>query len=135
MFRDIVSGHLAVIRSKEEQLMYSTEMTKKNVSQAWIGVHDAFREGQYLTVLGERLEDVGYANWTNVYGRQEPDNAAGNQHCINIVSRGGGMDDNFCFTTLPYICQIPLSAKARNSFSTYILHMSSGIKFNFEYYI
>lgn len=36
----IILGHLAVIRSAEEQNMYTNEMVEKNVDTAWIGVND-----------------------------------------------------------------------------------------------
>lgn len=102
-----------MIRSRKDQEMYMFEMIKKNVAHAWIGVHDQFKEGLYLTVLGERLRDVtAYQNWMIIKGKQQPTNW-NNQDCVNIVKNGGGMDDNWCRVKMSYICEERLSPKAR----------------------
>lgn len=86
-------------------MMYAKHMSELGVDQAWIGVHDLFEETKFVTVLDEELADVGYANWTSVYGVQEPNNS-NDQDCVCIVNRGGGMDDNWCGTKMSYICKI-----------------------------
>lgn len=98
-----------MVRSLDEQLMYADAMNKNNVSKAWIGLHDLFNEGEFVTVLDEELSSVGYANWTSLYGKVEPDNANGNQNCVDIVKQDGGMDDNWCSSNFSYICRIDLA--------------------------
>lgn len=94
------------MRSNFEQSIYAEEMSKQNVATAWIGVHDIFNEGEFVTVLDEELEDIGYANWTTAYtGLKQPDNAGGKQNCVNLVKADGGMDDSFCDFKTSYICQ------------------------------
>lgn len=63
-----------------------------------------------MTVLDEKLVDVGYESWTNIYNKHEPsaDRATNGekQDCVDIVKQGGGMDDNYCFEKMSYICKI-----------------------------
>lgn len=91
--------------------MYADAMRKKNVSQAWIGLHDQFEEGEFVTVLDEELKNIGYANWTTIYNKVEPDND-NNQDCVNIVKEDGGMDDNWCVANFSYICKINFTRDA-----------------------
>lgn len=96
-----------MIRSAEEQKMYANEMNIKNVENAWIGLNDIIAEGLFVTVLNEKLSDIGYENWTDIYGVREPSNGNGqNQDCVDIVKQGGGMDDNWCESKIPYFCKI-----------------------------
>ena len=50
-------GHLAIINSEEEskvlQSMFAPVAAKLNVIVAFIGFHDLYNEGQYLTVFGK----------------------------------------------------------------------------------
>jgi len=50
-------GHLAIINSEEEskvlQSLFAPVAAKLNVVWAYIGFHDLFNEGQYLTIFGK----------------------------------------------------------------------------------
>ena len=50
-------GHLAIINSEEEskvlQSMFAPVAARLNVVWAFIGFHDLYNEGQYLTIFGE----------------------------------------------------------------------------------
>ena len=50
-------GHLAIINSEEEskvlQSMFAPVAAKLNMDRVFIGFHDLYNEGQYLTVFGK----------------------------------------------------------------------------------
>lgn len=109
----IISGHLAIIRSQDEEDMYFKAMEKQKCERAWIGLHDQFKEDQYTTVLDEDMGDIGYkVNWAIVEGYQQPDNGGGpgtpQQDCISLVrdNVSRGMDDSRCDETFPHICEL-----------------------------
>lgn len=96
-----------MIRSAAEQNVYSAAMKNMNLATAWIGVtRSEAGSCRFRTVLNEELYSVGYAGWTNVYGKQEPHNENNGQNCVNIVSPGGGMDDDNCEKKMAYLCKI-----------------------------
>lgn len=81
-------------------------LEEKNINAAWLGLHDYFEEGDWVTVKGEALENTGYTKWTTKWPN-EPDNYGGNQHCGALIVEGG-MDDVNCQTSLSFFCEIPL---------------------------
>ncbi|XP_063977848.1 hemolymph lipopolysaccharide-binding protein-like [Diachasmimorpha longicaudata] len=105
-------GHLAVIDSvAEEQVLldlFKQSGPMRNVTredQAFIGIHDLFAEGEWVTVLGDSLHKYGYTKWSNLWGGQ-PDNGGGVQHCGTLL-KGGEMDDVNCNIQFPFFCEIP----------------------------
>lgn len=75
------------------------------VNEAWLGVHDYFEEGDWVTVKDEALENTGYTKWTT----NQPDNYNNNQNCATLWQiEEGGMDDNTCNRPLSFFCEIPL---------------------------
>ncbi|XP_046411995.1 macrophage mannose receptor 1-like [Neodiprion fabricii] len=103
-------GHLAVINSVAEadavsQVFKNAERITGSgyLNDAFIGFHDLYREGEYVTIHGESLEKAGYDLWhTN-----QPNNLNNNQNC-------GGIHDNGRLNDLPckgqlfgFICEVP----------------------------
>lgn len=65
----------------------------------WIGATDIQIEGEWRrTVLGEL---IGYTNW---YNNGKPDNAGGNENCMELL-KGGYWNDNQCTKQTFYICE------------------------------
>ncbi|XP_076666313.1 C-type mannose receptor 2-like [Andrena cerasifolii] len=96
-------GQLAVINSHAEGKMLVNWMKNKSVHEVWIGTHDMFKQGHWVTLLGETVRAAGYDKWSP----GEPNNANGNEHCGNFLD-SDGMGDRSCDTNLYYFCKIYL---------------------------
>lgn len=81
-------------------------LEENEVSQAWLGVHDLYEEGDWNTVMDDPLEATGYSKWTSKFANQ-PDNFNGRQHC-GVLIKEGGMDDLGCDTAVAFFCEITL---------------------------
>lgn len=79
-----------------------------NNEEALLGIHDMFREGEWLTVFGESIQSIGYINWSSDYWNGQPDNFYGNQNCGALVNIGG-MDDVGCRDKFAFFCEIPVN--------------------------
>jgi len=77
-----------------------------NQEEAFLGLHDLYKEGEWVTVLGDSLAKTGYSKWSQKWGGQ-PDNGAGEQDC-GVLVQSGGMDDVACQIMLPFFCELPL---------------------------
>lgn len=100
-------AHLLVINNAEETKVVPALFSRISNIQcaewsdwAWIGVHDNISEGEFWTVLGERLEKLGYSYW--VVGRPVLNS---NENCVSVNTKGA-MYDSECGKTAPYICEI-----------------------------
>jgi len=76
-------------------------------NEAFLGLHDLYKEGEWVTVLGDSLAKTGYSKWSKKWGGQ-PDNGGGIQHCGALVANEGSMDDMACEIMLPFFCELPL---------------------------
>ena len=78
-----------------------------NTEEAFLGVHDFFKEGDWVTVLGNSLYTTGYAHWSPTYWGGQPDNKDKNQNCAALIYQGG-MDDVHCHERFAFFCEMPL---------------------------
>ncbi|OXU32092.1 hypothetical protein TSAR_007849 [Trichomalopsis sarcophagae] len=80
---------------------------------AYVGIHDLYKEGEWVTILGESLFKTGYTVWSDKWGGQ-PDNggSSGNQNC-GVFLKEGGLDDVNCDMPFAFFCELPM---------TYIIH-------------
>ncbi|XP_054001325.1 hemolymph lipopolysaccharide-binding protein-like [Hylaeus anthracinus] len=99
-------GRLAVINSEREEKLLIDWMKREGFDRAWVGIHDQFEEGLWVTVGGETLDDAGFDKWSQIWPNQ-PDNAGGRQNC-GVLEDQGGFDDTNCDDTNPYLCEITL---------------------------
>lgn len=77
--------------------------------QAYLGIHDMFEEGEWLTVFDESLYSTGFAEWSTNWFAPQPDNYGdGGENCGTLVVRGG-MNDINCRKPLAFFCETPLS--------------------------
>nr|XP_034186983.1 uncharacterized protein LOC117607422 [Osmia lignaria] len=105
-------GHLAVINSYAEQRAL-TELFKRGgevvgstfKDTAFLGLHDLYFEGDWVTILGDPLAVTGFTVWSSAWGGQ-PDNAGGVQHCAGMMM-DGTMDDINCNIPYAFFCEIP----------------------------
>lgn len=81
-------------------------LQEKNIERGWLGLHDLYQEGDWVSILDEPLLNVGYTRWSEKYGGR-PDNYGGAQNCATLLTEGG-MDDLECYHTHAYFCEISL---------------------------
>lgn len=73
----------------------------------YVGTHDLYKEGDWVTVLDDPLPKTGFSKWSTKWGGQ-PDNGGGRQHCGALVKEGGGLDDVACDIQFPFVCELPM---------------------------
>ena len=88
--------------AKEAEILQAMR-THHKLDSAWLGLHDQFKEGDWVSVLDEPIGKNGYIGWTPKIANL-PDNYGGNQHCARLMD--GGMDDIECSATFAFICEI-----------------------------
>ena len=78
---------------------------EKNISEAWIGLHDHSKEGRYIWVDGSTIP---FSEWLP----GEPDGNE-DENCI-VQARGEhspGWGDRHCFDIKAFVCGLPLPGK------------------------
>ncbi|KAJ8678955.1 hypothetical protein QAD02_014742 [Eretmocerus hayati] len=117
-------GQLATIRSREEAEIMAkynrdtdTRREPDDVSAGvFVGFHDFYHEGSFVTVRGEQLNETGYSTFTSAWGGQ-PDNGGvsgqgqGSQQCGSLAF-DGGLDDVNCSSHRRFICEFPEDSSA-----------------------
>lgn len=107
------SGQLATITSESERKLFVRmlqETNRQGPVQAWLGVHELFGGGDWVTVNGDPFVTTEYAKWATtanfVWGNQ-PDNLGGHQDCMSIISgEAGALDDENCNMLNIFFCKI-----------------------------
>ncbi|XP_067000267.2 hemolymph lipopolysaccharide-binding protein [Anabrus simplex] len=101
-------AHLAIINSEEESAVIMFMMSRAPEVNQWafVGFHDRFVEGQYLTIFGEPLANTGFKRWSS---SGQPDNYGGNstypgEDCGSI-HRNGGLNDLPCSAKISFFCE------------------------------
>ncbi|KAL0118257.1 hypothetical protein PUN28_009126 [Cardiocondyla obscurior] len=98
-------GHLAIINSESEEMILSQMLQEKNLDTAWLGLHDLYEEGDWVTIMDQPIQNTGFTGWTNKWPN-EPDNWNGDQHCAILIKKDG-MDDVNCKSMHYYFCEFP----------------------------
>ncbi|PSN48137.1 hypothetical protein C0J52_23765 [Blattella germanica] len=98
-------SHLLVINSvKEEEVIRNLiEQGHTTGRLHWVGVHDQYREGRYVTVCNDSIKLAGYRRW---YPGQPQGSRALN--CLYYVFKNSshrGLADGDCDWTGPFICE------------------------------
>ena len=71
---------------------------------AFLGIHDLYKEGEWVTIKGDSLFKTGYTKWSDKWGGQ-PDNGGGKQNC-GVFLKEGGLDDVSCEVPFAFFCEI-----------------------------
>ncbi|XP_067005208.2 hemolymph lipopolysaccharide-binding protein [Anabrus simplex] len=94
-------GNLMVVNSEFEaeviRKFYSRKIPALESAGSWIGFHDQFKPGYYVTVFGETLSKAGYDKWDS----GQPDNS---KHC-GYSYRQGLLRTWKCEAHLPFVCE------------------------------
>lgn len=78
-------------------------MRDNNVKSAWVGIHDLFQEGEWITIDNVPIEKTAF-KWTTSFPNQ-PDNYLGHQNCGLLLAEGG-LDDEDCNHVFSYFCEM-----------------------------
>ncbi|XP_076163717.1 hemolymph lipopolysaccharide-binding protein-like [Ptiloglossa arizonensis] len=100
-------GYLAILNSLDEEKVLLKQMGMVNVGEVWLGVHDRFEEGDWVTLTGESLESAGYNKWTNTLLMTHRRNFLGLEDCATLLN-SGGMNDRLCIQHKPFFCEMDL---------------------------
>ncbi|PSN42527.1 Hemolymph lipopolysaccharide-binding protein [Blattella germanica] len=99
-------GHLLVLDQEYEvdiiKQMFQENPDVKPNDIAWIGVHDQFSEGKYVTITGENLGNDDFVKWDPEDQTNTTDNIA--EDCI-AVDRQGELLDGPCLTKIIFFCE------------------------------
>ncbi|KAJ9587938.1 hypothetical protein L9F63_018641 [Diploptera punctata] len=94
--------HLLIINSEFEHQATKSMINRRDTAH-WIGIHDQYKEGQFVTVLNETLDSTGWTLW---YPAQ-PEGA--NQNCCwylhHTPTKQFGIGDDVCSSVRPFICE------------------------------
>ncbi|XP_046990637.1 hemolymph lipopolysaccharide-binding protein-like [Schistocerca americana] len=100
-------AHLAIVNSEAEENAIRKVMRAHSTGKfvAFIGFHDMFKEGEYLTVLGQPLISSGHVNWK----KGEPDNlklpdSPEGQDC-GAIFNDGTISDVRCNIKRLFLCE------------------------------
>ena len=70
-------------------------------STAWVDGTDLLREGTwYCATTGRNCPRLNWASG-------QPDNGSGTEHCVQIIARRDGLNDDQCYNKFPSICELP----------------------------
>ncbi|CAG2062012.1 unnamed protein product [Timema podura] len=102
-------AHLVVVDSDEEADVVKDIIRKRDMSEqrghphvTYVGFHDLFLKGTYVTVLGDFVDDSGYTVW----GPGQPDNMDGRlREACGAVFTDATLNDVACYIKAPFICE------------------------------
>ncbi|XP_021354593.1 macrophage mannose receptor 1-like isoform X2 [Mizuhopecten yessoensis] len=93
-----LGGDLASIH-REAQNVYIGTLLRLKTGSFWIGLNDRDTEAGYVWTDGRGTD---YSNWNP----NEPNDYNGNEDCTQIFAGSLGWNDNNCFITSNWICEI-----------------------------
>ena len=100
-----ILAHLAVIDNTEEEQLFKNAAHQLNADQVWIGMHDQFTEGDWVTVLDKPVNDLPYKHWI----LNNPNNDFNSENCGTYWKPHDGWNDARCDGLFPFYCEIDLS--------------------------
>lgn len=80
---------------------------KYDIPFVFVGIHDLFVEGDWVTVFDEPLSAAGYSSWGKSEGIQQPDNRDGTENC-GMMWWDGKFADIVCSLELPFFCEMKI---------------------------
>lgn len=96
------NGTLASIDCREEADLIVGLLTKSNITEAWIGLHDLSTEGRYVWVDGS---PIPFSEWLP----GEPDGNEAENCIVQAKGKfGPGWADRHCFDPKAFVCEVPL---------------------------
>nr|CAD7256807.1 unnamed protein product [Timema shepardi] len=103
-------AHLAIINSKRELMaLQGIFQLHPKIREGWqndlayVGFHDLYSEGEYVTILGEPLASTGYSTFAN--GEPTDDRNGTTGEDCGCIPRFGELNDVGCNELLPFFCE------------------------------
>ncbi|KAI8438363.1 hypothetical protein MSG28_010921 [Choristoneura fumiferana] len=85
-----------------ENLKLLISNMKAHFTAIFIGVHDQFAHGEYVTVKGYPIKDTILEL---LWAEGSPDNLNNNESCV-VMTREGLLDDRPCDDIYPFVCKV-----------------------------
>nr|CAD7448827.1 unnamed protein product [Timema bartmani] len=102
-------AHLAIINSEKElRALQGIFQLHPKIRDGWennvayIGFHDLFTEGQYVTIFGDPLASTGYSTFAS--GQPTDKNGSTGEDC-GCMDRLTGLHDVGCNQLMPFFCE------------------------------
>ncbi|XP_076378566.1 hemolymph lipopolysaccharide-binding protein-like [Megalopta genalis] len=108
-------AHLAVLDSAKKEAQFQKWIDKETVVGLWLGFHDLFENGTWITVTGQFVDTLEYQPWSIGQPRSNYD-----KHCamlFEIDGRGGGASTFKCKYRVMFICEINLCSALNQTVS------------------
>lgn len=97
-------GYLAIMNSVDEVQVVSKLLDDAGLWQAFLGFHDIFAEGDWVTIHDEPLEKTGFAEWLK--GEPSGTSGAGKEDCGGLLLASKKLNDVPCSYRLGFICEL-----------------------------
>ncbi|XP_072937082.1 lymphocyte antigen 75-like [Epargyreus clarus] len=85
-----------------ENLKLLISNMKAHYTSIFIGIHDQFSNGDYVTIKGEPISGTVLEL---LWAEGRPNNVNGTEHCV-VMTRAGLFDDRPCKDIYPFVCKI-----------------------------
>lgn len=95
-------AQLAQLDTERKSNLFKVWKLEKGLTGLWLGFHDQFEKGSWVTVTGESMDTLNYHPWMN----GEPNNSGGSEDCGILWA--AGVNDLNCDTKETFICEITL---------------------------
>ncbi|XP_046624979.1 hemolymph lipopolysaccharide-binding protein-like isoform X1 [Neodiprion virginianus] len=96
------NASLVIVNSIAEAELIGQLINRAGKHNGWVGVHDFYHEGEFVTIHDETLIEAGFEGW--VPG--EPNDLSQGEDCVNVHTTGKMNDDN-CNSKFVYVCELP----------------------------
>ncbi|XP_063224843.1 hemolymph lipopolysaccharide-binding protein-like [Bacillus rossius redtenbacheri] len=100
-------AHLAIVNSEQElKVLHRIYQMYPKIQEGWrndcayLGFHDMYKEGQYITIFGEPLADTGFSK----FAPGDPSDKTGTENC-GCTCRNKELFDVGCANLLPFFCE------------------------------
>nr|AQY54448.1 immulectin 12 [Hepialus xiaojinensis] len=102
-------GYLAIINDEEEANILKNKLAEHpkrtlkgdfNKDHVFLGFHDRFTAGEFITVFGTSLSETGFTQWAP----RRRNNRKNRQHCGGLM-RNGFLDDINCSSKCMFFCE------------------------------
>ncbi|XP_046751858.1 hemolymph lipopolysaccharide-binding protein-like [Diprion similis] len=98
-------GHLAVINSlAERDAVVKVIKAKGSPEFVLVGFHDFYQDSYFVTIHGQTLAKAGFEEWKS----GEPNNSGGVENCGTLHLASGKFNDQKCYKTYSFICELPI---------------------------
>ncbi|KAJ9584075.1 hypothetical protein L9F63_021581 [Diploptera punctata] len=103
-------SHLAILNSRNE--FEAIQKLIPGVGFYFIGFHDLFSEGNFITVNCQTIKQAGYDNWLK--GKPSGTYNGKKEDC-GTMNENGLLNDEYCFNKRQFVCEHEFRPTAYNN--------------------